>query len=70
MALTLYISHVFISFFIVGDELVQGKLGSMELTEAAAWIAAVWVFSVLVATAWLRFFRRGPLESAMRFLTG
>ncbi|MEC9349446.1 MAG: DUF418 domain-containing protein [Planctomycetota bacterium] len=70
MALTLYISHVFISFFIVGDELVQGKLGSMELTEAAAWIAAVWVFSVLVATAWLRFFRRGPLESVMRFLTG
>ena len=70
LALTLYISHVFISFFIVGDELEQGKLGSMELTETVVWIIAVWVFSILFATGWLRFFRRGPLESVMRFLTG
>ena len=70
LALTLYISHVFISFFIVGDELEQGKLGSMELTEAVVWIVAVWALSILFATGWLRFFRRGPLESVMRFLTG
>ena len=70
MALTLYISHVFVSFFIIGDQLEEGKLGSMELTESASWIVAVWVVSLLVATAWLRFFRRGPLESVMRFLTG
>ena len=70
MALTLYISHVFISFFIVGDQLEEGKLGSMKLTESAVWIVAVWVISILVAVGWLRFFRRGPLESMMRFLTG
>jgi uncharacterized membrane protein YeiB len=70
MALTLYVAHVFISFLIIGDQLEEGKLGSMELTEAAAWIVLVWVVSVLVATGWLRFFRRGPLESVMRFLTG
>ncbi len=70
MALTLYIAHVFISFFIVGDQLEEGKLGSMELTESAVWIVAVWVVSILVATGWFRFFRRGPLESVMRFLTG
>jgi len=70
MALTLYISHVFISFFIVGDQLEEGKLGSMKLTESAVWVVAVWVISILVAVGWLRFFRRGPLESMMRFLTG
>ena len=70
MALTLYIAHVFISFFIVGDQLEEGKLGSMKLTESAVWVVAVWVISILVAVGWLRFFRRGPLESMMRFLTG
>jgi uncharacterized membrane protein YeiB len=70
LALTLYISHVIISFFIIGEQLEQGKLGGMNLTKAVAWIFAVWVLSLVFATAWLRFFRRGPLESAMRFLTG
>ena len=70
MALTLYISHVFIAFFIVGDQLEEGKLGSMDLTESVVWIVAVWGASILVAVGWLRFFRRGPLESVMRFLTG
>jgi len=70
MALTLYIGHVFFSFILVGDQLEEGKLGSMELTESVAWIAVVWVASLLAASAWLRFFRRGPLESVMRFLTG
>mgnify|MGYP001251617430 CR=1 FL=1 len=70
LALTLYISHVIISFFIIGEQLEQGKLGGMNLTKAVAWIFAVWVLSLVFATAWLRFFRRGPLESVMRFLTG
>jgi len=42
----------------------------MKLTESAVWVVAVWVISILVAVGWLRFFRRGPLESMMRFLTG
>ena len=70
MALTLYIGHIFFSFILVGDQLEEGKLGSMELTESVAWIVAVWGVSLLAATGWLRFFRRGPLESVMRFLAG
>ncbi len=70
LALTLYISHIIIAFLIVGDQLEEGKLGEMDLIEAMGWTLAVWALSLVAASAWLHFFRRGPLEALMRFLAG
>ena len=67
MALTLYIAHV-----IVGLTLIT-MLGfdiDDNLYAITACIGCCFVFSMAFATAWRAYFRRGPCETAMRWLTG
>ena len=68
MALTLYVAHV-----VIGLELWEqlgGDTDRADMPEVFRW----WLFSVIAslvfATAWLQFRRRGPLEGLQRWICG
>ncbi|MCY6381076.1 DUF418 domain-containing protein [Hoeflea prorocentri] len=65
--LTLYIAHILIGMGVLeAAGLVGGQTPSAALTAAILYCVAATVFAYL----WSRRFKRGPLESVMRWLTG
>ena len=66
MALTLYVAHVLVGFTLANQiELLNG--GGLKFV--AFYIGMCWVGSVAFACAWRSFFKRGPLEAVMRWMT-
>jgi uncharacterized membrane protein YeiB len=68
LALTFYLVHVLILFFLVMPLAEDGDLPPLEVS---AWAALGFgVFAIVFANVWRRFFARGPLEWVMRKLCG
>lgn len=68
IALTFYLAHVLVLFFVVVP-LAEGS--EMRPLEIAAWAALGFgVFAIVFANVWRRFHARGPLEWVMRKLCG
>ena len=66
LALTFYLAHVLVLFFLVMPLAEGGYLRPLELS---AWAAVGFgVFAIVFANVWRRFFARGPLEWLMRKL--
>jgi uncharacterized protein len=68
LALTFYLAHVLVLFFVV--EPLRGSLEISALSLAAYAALAFGAAAILFATVWRRFASRGPLESVMRWLCG
>ncbi len=68
IALTFYLGHVLVLFFLV---VPLAKDSEMPPLEIAGWAALGFgVFAIVFANLWRRFYSRGPLEWAMRKLCG
>ncbi|MFT7537755.1 MAG: hypothetical protein ACI85K_003716 [Hyphomicrobiaceae bacterium] len=68
LALTFYLVHVLVLFFLVEPLAAESDLLPLELS---AWTALGFgVFAIVFANVWRRFFARGPLEWGMRKLCG
>lgn len=67
MALTLYVGHVVVGFYVLAW---IGRLQGENLTFIAFYVAVAWVVAVGFANWWRAHWRRGPLEAVMRWLTG
>ena len=67
MALTLYVAHVVIGFYVLKRiDRLQGE----NLTFIAFYVVVCWLAAVAFANWWRAHWRRGPLESVMRWMTG
>lgn len=67
LALTLYVAHVVVGMGILE---AAGCLENQSLAFAFLATASFCVASVLLSFLYRRFFKRGPLEALMRFITG
>jgi len=67
MALSLYIGHVLVGFSVL---VMIGKLSGEDLSFIAFYIVACWVAAIGFACLWRSYFKRGPIEAVMRWLTG
>ena len=67
MALSLHVAHVILGLGTF-DYLGMGRGQGTKLLTFA--ILICWLCSVVFATVWRRFCKRGPLEILMRVLTG
>ncbi|MGK0302233.1 MAG: putative membrane protein YeiB [Planctomycetota bacterium] len=67
MALTLYVGHVVIGFYVLKW---IGRLSGENLTFIAFYVVVAWLAAVAFANWWRAHWRRGPLEAVMRWLTG
>jgi uncharacterized protein len=67
MALTWYAAHIILG---LGTVVALGLVGTEPLTVAAAWGVAFFGLAVLASWLWSKFCRYGPLEEAMRVITG
>lgn len=68
MALTNYLSHTIICCFIFYGW-GFGLYGSLERAEQLTVVLAIWFFQLIFSTYWLKHYRFGPFEWAMRSLT-
>jgi uncharacterized membrane protein YeiB len=66
MALTLYIGHAVVGFYILNW--IDMRRGN-QLPFIAFYVIMCWVTSVAFSVAWRAFFKRGPLEIFMRWMT-
>jgi uncharacterized protein len=64
LALTLYVAHVLIG--LESWKAMGGREGRVDLHEVFRWWLAAVVISLIFATIWLQFFKRGPLEMLLR----
>ena len=48
----------------------RGREGRADLHEVCRWWIGTVIASLLLATLWLQFFRRGPLEAVLRRICG
>lgn len=67
MALTLYVAHVVVGFYVLKW---IGRLQGENLTFIAFYVVCAWVAAVAFANWWRVHWRRGPLEAVMRWMTG
>ena len=68
LALTLYVAHVLVG---LGSwEAMGGRQGRSNLQEVFNWWIGTAVVSLVFATLWLQFFKRGPLELVLRKICG
>jgi len=67
MALTLYVGHVVVGFYVLQW---IGRLSGENLTFIGFYIVVAWVAALAFANWWRAHWRRGPLEAVMRWLTG
>lgn len=65
--LTLYIAHIFIG---MGTLEALQMLGGQTLVSAVSAAAIFCIIAVVYALVWSRFFKRGPIETAMRKIAG
>jgi uncharacterized membrane protein YeiB len=65
--LTLYIAHILIG---MGTLEALGMLGGQSLSVAVSTTFSFCLLAVVYALVWARFFRRGPIETAMRKIAG
>mgnify|MGYP002628361292 FL=1 len=67
MALTLYVGHVVIGFYVLKwIERLRGE----NLIFIGFYAVVAWIAAVAFANWWRAHWRRGPLEAVMRWLTG
>ena len=64
LALTLYVGHVLIG--LTAWEVMGGEEERADLHEVFRWWSSTVVVALVFASIWLRFFKRGPLETLMR----
>ncbi len=67
MALTLYVGHALVGFYILNW--IDMRRGN-PMPFVAFYVVMCWVTSVAFSVAWRAFFKRGPLEMVMRWMTG
>ncbi len=65
--LTLYIAHILVG---MGTLEALGMLGNQSISRAVAAALIFCLVTVLYALIWSKFFRRGPIEAAMRKIAG
>ncbi len=65
--LTLYIAHILVG---MGTLEALGMLGNQSVSRAVVAALAFCLFSVIYALIWSKFFKRGPIEAAMRKIAG
>ena len=68
LALTFYLAHVLVLYYLVMPLAEDSHLRPLEFSACAA--VGFGVFAVVFANVWRRFFARGPLEWLMRKLCG
>ncbi len=66
MALSLYVGHALVGFTIL--KWIDMRRGE-SLSFIAFFVVMCWVTSVAFSAAWRSFFKRGPLEHVMRWMT-
>lgn len=69
MALTHYLMHSAIGFFIFAGPPGLGQFGQWERVQQFQLVLAVWVFQLVFSMLWLSAFRFGPMEWVWRSLT-
>jgi uncharacterized membrane protein YeiB len=65
--LTLYVAHILIG---MGTLEALGMLGGQSLSAAVVASLLFCLFAISYAAIWSKFFKRGPIEAAMRGITG